>query len=236
MRKKETKYQIKDLYVGVLGYVTKVETNNIWDTVLRSEANEYNPDIIIYKKETYTSKEHSLDKEEVAINVFTNKMYYLFGNIQNYSYRTVYKVINNYAVCQSIPLEKFFSKPIKTITEEELLSVYDYLNNKYFKKTPKNKEQITDSILKTILETIDLVKAIDADEETIFLKESTIKELEELATTYTNRIKEIKETKEPDSNQEYLVRIDTIKKLSSITYRLRPLKRHKVHSLKKEHH
>jgi hypothetical protein len=211
-------YKTDNLYVGLLGNVTS--TNNDKQMTIES-IDKY----IIYTKLYYYYG-------DMAKDIFTGKVYYFWdGNIS--TSKTIEKAIGGCAVYTTSPIEIYLDFPKKKVSKSELLVILDKLNNPHKEeKMEIATEPITDSILKTILETSDLVKISNISNE---LKETTIKELEVLAESYVNDINSFNNKNELNPfDSEYQIRMTYIKALVDIEQKLSDPKKIKNYSLKRQ--
>ena len=176
--------------------------------------------------------------DKMAINVFTKQKYFFFhGN--RYQEDTIWKAINSFAIFEYYPFEVFFDEPRKTISEKELLEIYNKIKNgmknelkeeKLMKE--ESKEVITDSILQTILKTNELVKNSIVDEK---IKTEIVHQLEELGEYYVSAMMNINnEDNVLTLNNEYSIRMECIRKLAEIEDRFNNPEVVKTHSLKRQ--
>ena len=214
-------YKTNNLYIGLLGIVT----GNCYNLKITSRKK-----CIIYKK--VVLDKFATFKDYGAKDVFSGKIYYFFeGN--HFPRNTIEKAIGGYAIMRSFPIEQFLDFSKKEVTKDELLTILDKLNNpdKQEKKEEPT-EPITDSILKTILETSDLVKVSNISDE---LKEKTIKELEKLAEDYVKDLERFNNKSESNPlESEYHIRMTYIKALVDIEQKINDPKEIKSYSLKKQ--
>lgn len=219
-RDTDASYKVKDLYIGVLGYVTKTKNGD-----LKIERQDI---IIIYQKKKLADTSDYYAKE-----VFTNQKYFFFeGNHLNYL--TIDKAINSLAIFSSLPLSIQIFKD--TITKNKLRKIYDEIQQEI---KPQNKEKeettlpVTDSILQMILDTSKKVKNAEIDE---FLKEKTLKDLEELSEYYVNEIinKMITTETELTIENEYTVKMNSIKRLVEIEQSYQNPENIKKYNLKRQ--
>ncbi len=211
-------YKTDNLYVGLLGNVTSI--NNDKQMTIES-IDKY----IIYTKLYYYYG-------DMAKDIFTGKVYYFWdGNIS--TSKTIEKAIGGCAVYTTSPIEIYLDFPKKKVSKSELLVILDKLNNPHKEeKMEIATEPITDSILKTILETSDLVKISNISNE---LKETTIKELEVLAESYVNDINSFNNKNELNPfDSEYQIRMTYIKALVDIEQKISDPKKIKSYSLKRQ--
>ncbi len=212
-------YKTDNLYVGLLGDVTSI--NNDKQMTIES-IDKY----IIYTKLYYYYG-------DMAKDIFTGKVYYFWdGNIS--TSKTIEKAIGGCAVYTTSPIEIYLDFPKRKVSKSELLVILNKLNNPHKEDIKEEEpiEPITDNILKTILETSDLVKVSNISEE---LKEITIKELETLAENYVKDIEEFnKEGSINPFDSEYQIRMMYIKSLVDIEAKISDPKAIKTHSLKKQ--
>lgn len=220
-------YKTENLYVGLLGIVSEIEDDKIKITSI----DKY----IIFTKESFSPSfniyTHTYDK--IAKDIFTNKEYFFFNN-NFHPERTIAQAIGGCAILNSFPIENYFDYPKNKVSKKELLVILNNLNSP-FKEVEKKEEPvepITDSILKTILETSDLVNVSNIDEE---LKQSLIKELESLAENYIIDIENFNSKDEINPfESEYKIRMIYIKKLVELEQKVNDPKTIKVYSLKKQ--
>ena len=134
----------------------------------------------------------------------------------------------------SLPLDQFLSVPKKYVKKQELLALYSKLNNPKIEAPKKEETPITDSILKTILETNELVKNTLIDEE---IKAKIVRELDELAQYYVSEITKVNgETGiNLDFNDEYSIRMEVIRKLADIESIIKDPNVARTHRLMKEY-
>jgi len=213
-------YKTENLYVGLLGIVRKIDSNKI-----RIEnTNKF----IIYRKEVIDPI--SIYRHDMAKDIFSDKLYYFFSG-NEFPKDTIFKAINSHAISESYPIENYLDFPKKKVSRSELLVILDKLNHPHEEeKKEEATEPITDNILKTILETSDLVKVSSISEE---LKETTIKELETLAENYVKDIEEFnKEGSINPFDSEYQIRMMYIKSLVDVEAKISDPKAIKTHSLK----
>lgn len=213
-------YEVKDLYIGILGYVTKSKYGGL--SIERQDA------VIIYKKVKCA------DSDYCAKEIFTNQKYYFFqGN--TFKYDTIYKSINDLAIYASLPLSTVISK--KYITKKELIELYNYykteLNRDRNDEVKESGLSVTDSILQMILETSKKVKDAKIDES---LQKQILEELENLSEYYVNEI-----INKLDNNgvvltidNEYTIKMQVIKKLVELEEIYQNPEQLKKYSLKKQ--
>lgn len=201
------KYLCDNLYIGLLGFVNKEGKKFIID------ANEKK--YIIFKRVKCTYWDFG------AEDIFTRKNYFFWSG-NTYNSDTIAKAVGGYAVYVSYPIERFLTSPKRYVSKIELIDLYDQLNRpKLQSKDKKNSEEtnITDSILKTILETSTLVKkSLLSDME----KEMMIDRLDRLALYYVNEINKVNNIVNSNLtfDDEYSVRMEVIKELAQIELEL----------------
>jgi len=219
------KYEMKELYVGILGYVTYKD-----DSYQITQVNE----IIIFERKRLSD----YDSDYYAENIFTNKPYFFFhGN--TYYYNTLDKAINNYAVHEYYPLETYLTEPKKIITEQELLNIYKeikkiFKNSEIEENNSDSEEKITDDILKLILKTNELAQKSKISPDR---KNEIIEELDELGKQYIN---EMIQFTAPENNSliledEYNIKMNYIRKLVDLETKIKDPRNIKTYSLKKEY-
>ena len=221
------KYEVKELYIGRLGYVTYKENAYYIDQV-----NE----IIIFKRKKLNS-----GVDYYAENLFTHQPYFFFlGN--RYYWDTLDKVINNYAVHQSWPLEIFLTEPKMIITEQELLNLYKKLKKVFEepttetnKKSDKSSEEpLTDDILNLILKTNELAQKSKISPDR---KKEIIEELNALGKNYVEAMIHLTECENNGLtlDDEYNIRMNYIRKLVDIEGKINDPKAVKTYSLKRQY-
>lgn len=221
-------YKVKNLYIAQLGYVTRTPDDG-------RQINSVDDWIIIQKKKFYEPGSYSdaIYGDYIGQNIFTKQEYFFWAGNSNY-YDTIYKVVNGYAIYRTVPLGQILTSPEDTLTKEELLGIFYQLNKKESPKKEKPTEEVTDNILKTILETNELVKQTDIDEE---LKLRITKELEELGENYVKEM--IRVTEKNNDNltleSEHSVRMATIKRLVEIEAKIKNPNHAKTYSLRKQY-
>lgn len=216
-------FKTDNLYIGLLGVVSGDIYSKLTITSIKK--------CIIYQK-VEINKGDYISKDYGAKDIFTDKIYYFFqGN--HYPRDTIAKAIGGYAIMKSFPIEQCLDSPKKTVSESELLDIFNRINypeKEKLKEEPT--EPITDSILKTILETSDLVKASNIDND---YKKKLIKELEILAEDYIKDLEEFNNKNKNNSFQNvYQIRMAYIKKLVDIEERINNPKYIKSFSLKRQ--
>lgn len=209
------RFQVDDLYFGILGYVTKKN-----GTLSITQVQKF----LFFKKV-------SVGYGEAAQNIFTNNKYFFFhGNA--YPWHTIEKAINSFAIFNYVPIELLLDNQKKTITEKKLLELYQELKSSILKE--KNKpvldQPVTDSILKTILDTNELVKNSFIDQR---LKEEIIQDLELLGEYYVNSLIKITENTDATLN-EYGLKMECMRRLVKIEEKFKNPQVSKVHSLRKQ--
>lgn len=200
------RYLSENLYVGLLGFVKKE------GKTLTIDANEKR--FIIFKRVKCTYWDFG------AEDIFTGKKYFFWSG-NTYNSDTMYRSVGGYAVYMSYPIEKFLSQPKRHVSKNELLYLYNQINTPKLPSKEKNSEEIniTDSILKTILETSTLVKkSLLSDNE----KEMMIDRLDGLARYYIDEINKVNSNDNSNLSfdDEYSVRMEVIKELAQIELKL----------------
>lgn len=217
------KIKVKNLFVGELGYITKSKH--------KYHANMKNKYKIIFRKLGYDVSDY------IGEDILTEQRYFfLHGN--TYEKDTIDKAIGSYAIVTYTPLSQFLSLTKKTISVQELIELYNELNNinpKQEREIQKSTEPITDSILKTILETNELVKKSNIDDK---LKQKLVQELEELGEYYVEETININSQNNSGLTLEnaYSIRINTIKRLTEIEEKITNPELSKVRSLTNQYH
>ena len=218
-------YKTDNLYVGLLGFVKNIE-----DKKIRIDSiDKY----IIFIKKSYSGSFSTYDYDKVAKDIFTDKEYFFWNGNFNPE-KTIETAVGGCAIFKSYPIENYLDFPKNKVSRSELLVILDKLNNPHKEevKVEVPTEPITDSILKTILETSDLVKVSNISDE---LKETTIKELEVLAENY---VKDIESFNKPNNinpfDSEYQIRMMYIKALVDIEQKISDPKEIKNYSLKRQ--
>jgi hypothetical protein len=222
---KEEAIPIKDLYVGILGYVYNNDRINSLCIISKSL-------LIIFKRKNMLIKGHE-SKEYIAENVFTKQTYYFWrGN--NDEYDTIRRAVNSYAVYKYFPLEIFLKVPKMTLTKNELLQLYNglVLANRRKEEKDIESEPITDDILQMILKSVEIVKEADINENS---KNELLQKLEKLAEDYVKDMVQLEENKSFLSlENEYTIRMKYIRKLVDTETDLEELKNSKKHILTRE--
>ena len=196
------KYPVSDIYVGELGYVTK-DGNHI-----KINGTE---DFIIFRKVKFDNFDY------MGKDFFTNKNYF-FWDGNKYPGDTIWRAIDGYAIFFSVPIEQFLSSPKKYISKKELLDLYNELNKPKLEQPKAEATSITDTILKTIIETGNKLSKIAMDDA---IKATFIKELEELAEYYvTEMTRKMDEQGNELSIDEYSIRMEVICTLADIELRI----------------
>lgn len=218
-------YKVDNLYVGLLGYVTKKEKDTISITT-----DDKDKRFIIYQKVEFEYGDY------VAQDIFTKKKYF-FWNGNKYELDTIFRAVDNYAIYKSLTIDQFLTIPKEYVSKTELLAIYNKLNNpqKEIEEEVNKTEQvqITDSILKTILETNDLVKKTLLDEN---LRNEIIQELEDLGKYYVDEILKLNDFNSGlILNNEYSIRMEVIKRLVEIENRIKNFNCDKKYSLIKQY-
>lgn len=220
-------YKTDKLYVGLLGNVRNTDDNKIKIISI----DKYIIFIEDYYSDSWSVEQCTYDK--IAKDIFTGKKYFFWDGNYNPE-KTIEKAIGGCAIFRSFPIENYLDSPKKKVSKSELLVILDKLNNPHKEETKKEEttEPITDSILKTILETSDLVKASNISDE---LKENTINELEVLAESYVNDINSFNNKNELNPfDSEYQIRMTYIKALVDIEQKISDPKEIKKYSLKRQ--
>lgn len=215
------RYKTENLYVGLLGYVYSSNNENKRNI-------ESIEKFIIYQKEYFEFRDY------IAKDIFTNKEYFFFSGNRRPSH-TIERAIGGHAILRSFPIETIIENCGKYIKKNELIELLNNLNNQPSEKENKIEEpteKVTDIILKTILETNELVKIAEIDES---LKKSIVSELENLGEYYINALTNLhnKENNDPFEN-EYSIRMKCMKALVEIEEKFKNPNAIKSYSLKKQ--
>ena len=197
-------YKTDNLYIGLLGYVTKKERG------ITITSDDEDRKFIIYRKVKFDYFDY------VAQDIFTKKKYFFWrGN--KYDRDTIFRAVNNYAIHKSFPIEQFLDVPRKYVSKGKLLEVYTGLNTKKLEESQKNDVTINDNLLKTILETGEKLNAIMMDES---LKDGFRSELDKLAQYYVRKMTELSSNGLNLDNNEYSIRMEVIRHLAGIDMRM----------------
>ena len=239
-------YKVKDLYIGTLGYVTLMENKPKYITASNPHPGpkleiEKRNMFIIYKKTKINYVNY------IAIEILTKKIYYFFDG-HYLDDELIYKTVDDFAIWASLPLTSI--KKQEKITKKELVELQEKLNELSIKGIPiseviedKNEieedesfeEPITDSILQMIIETSKKVKASFIDDS---LKESVLKQLEELGEYYISEVINKITNNDPDLTleveNEYTIKMNVMKRLVEIEEFYQNPNNKKVHSLNKQ--
>lgn len=210
------KYNIDNLYVGMLGSVSIGENEKGLDC-LNIDSSKVNKPFIIFIKDKEKIKDYhdyGFQKEMfLGIDVITKKKYLLWEN-NNYKVLHV-NSLSGYAIFKYFPIEQFIQENKRKISKSEIFALYDKLNNrKQDDEKETNREEVKDNILNLIIETNNRVKKMELDEDT---KKKITEQLSELGEYYVNRMSEISNSSGLSlDNSEYLIQLECVKRLVEI--------------------
>ena len=210
------KYNIDNLYVGILGSVSIGENENGLDC-LNIDSSKVNKPFIIFIKDKEKIKDYhdyGFQKEMfLGIDVITKKKYLLW---ENNNYKVLHaNSLSGYAIFKHFPIEQFIQENKRKISKSEIFALYDKLNNrKQDDEKEKNREEVKDNILNLIIETNNRVKKMELDEDT---KKKITEQLSELGEYYVNRMSEVSNSSELSlDSSEYLIQLECVKRLVEI--------------------
>ena len=210
------KYNIDNLYVGMLGSVSIGENEKGLDC-LNIDSSKVNKPFIIFIKDKEKIKDYhdyGFQKEMfLGIDVITKKKYLLWEN-NNYKVLHV-NSLSGYAIFKYFPIEQFIQENKRKISKSEIFALYDKLNNrKQDDEKETNREEVKDNILNLIIETNNRVKKMELDED---MKEKITEQLSELGEYYVNRMSEVSNSSELSlDSSEYLIQLECVKRLVEI--------------------
>ena len=210
------KYNIDNLYVGILGSVSIGENEKGLDC-LNIDSSKVNKPFIIFIKDKEKIKDYhdyGFQKEMfLGIDVITKKKYLLWEN-NNYKVLRV-NSLSGYAIFKYFPIEQFIQENKRKISKSEIFALYDKLNNrKQDDDKETNREEVKDNILNLIIETNNRVKKMELDED---MKEKITERLSELGEYYVNRMSEVSNSSELSlDSSEYLIQLECVKRLVEI--------------------
>lgn len=223
-------YKTKELYVGLLGYVSKEDEDKI----------TANPDEVSNKYIIFERVSQKLDNDRryelrqdfinYGIDIITGKKYLLWNG--NGTFALFKCSLSGYAICKYFPIEQVLTKPKENISGKELRELYASLNKPKEEHDSDRDEKVTDNILNLILETNKKVQKMELSDGD---KESIIRKLVALGEEYVNKMIEIRESKDMlMMGSEYSIQMEIIKRLVEIESQIEDKNMREIGSLKRE--
>ena len=223
-------YKTKELYVGLLGYVSMKDEDKI-----TADPDKVSNKYIIFER---VSQKLDIDRRyelrqdfiNYGIDIITGKKYLLLNGNE---YTALLKCsLFGYVICKYFPIEQVLTKQKETISGKGIRKLCVSLNKTKEENDSKNYDKITDNILNLILETNKKVQEMKLSDED---KENITKELVVLGEEYVNKMIELRESKDILMvGSEYSIQMEIIKRLVEIENQIEDKDMREIGSLKRE--
>lgn len=205
-------YNVDNLYVGVLGSVSKTKNEKGNDCLHIGKDKVNKPFIIFMKGKEEVRYYYNYDNQRemfLGIDVITKKKYLFW---ENNNYKVLHaNSLGGYVIFKYYPIEQFIQGNKSKISKSEILALYEKLNNK---KQDDERGEIEDNILNLIIKTNNRVKKMELDEDT---KKKITGQLSELGEYYVNRMSEVSKSSGLSlDSSEYCIQLECVKRLVEI--------------------